>query len=208
MALLALVPAWVYLTQRRRHVPSGSRTTLSELLELVSVAAVTTGVAALLVTVASAANFPGTLSLTRWARDGDPYLAAHPLRAALNLSGVLALAAAAAYGLCRLKYRESPEHDQDGDVWWKAFDKRPKGTWHYVGVMLDDGNLIEGLLVSFSTETALTGESRDIALKRPIRLTAPGGQAVPQAIDRIVIPQHTIRFVTVVHASIPAPLLP
>lgn len=203
LILLALLPAWVYLTRRRRHIPSGARTSVSELLELVAVAVVTTGATTLAAIIAADSNVRGTVSLTLWRRDGVGYLAEHATRVALNVTVVLAVASAAAYGLARIRYRGPAEHDADGDVWWKAFDDRPKGSIHYVGVMCDDGTLIEGQLVSFATETARTGEQRDVAIARPIRVTAPGRPPTMKDIDRVVIPERTIRYVTDVHTTPP-----
>ena len=201
---LGLVPAWVYLSRRRQHVPAGARTTMSELLELFSVAVLTTGVALLVGVLASGLHAPGVVSIAQWTRRGSPYFAAHPVAVALNLAAVLAVAAGAAFALSWWRYRGVPEHDPDGDVWWKAFSHRPPGRWHYVAVALDDGIVIEGLLISYATEVALNGESRDVALGRPIRVTSSSGVKTAQDVDRIVVPEKSIRYVTSRYVDVPA----
>jgi hypothetical protein len=61
------------------------------------------------------------------------------------------------------------EYLASGNVWIHSIGARPRGTHPYLGVHLKDGCLVEGPAHSF----ALDDEgNRDLALARPIRITA------------------------------------
>lgn len=195
LLLLALVPGWVYLSVRHRKLPAQARTALSELLELVTASIGTTGPVTLIWLLASTSGLPGLVRSSAWLADPGAYTIAHTRLVAANAAAILVLACALAFIIASLQYRRFPDHG-GGDAWWHALRDRPQGTSHYAAVTLDDGVVIEGFLLAFGTEVGLTGDPRDIALARPIRVTAAGGRAVAQEVDRLVIAERHIRFVS------------
>lgn len=202
--LLGLVPGWVFWSLRSRHVPRGSRSTLSEVLELLAVGVLTTGVALFGWVLVDGLRLRWLLSASGWASGGGTYITRHLLQAAYTAALVMACACAAALGLSKLVHRGKGTHDPDGIVWWNAFQDNAAGQWPYVGVMLDNGVLVEGLLTGFTTDNT-AGTGRDLSLKAPIRVTPDGASAgIRQQVDRIVIPERVTRFVTVRCVSLPS----
>jgi hypothetical protein len=200
--LLGLVPGWIFWTLRSRYRPRGSRTNLAEVLELVAVSALTTGAAIAIWVLTDGLRIPGVLSPSDWARSGDSYLVDHLVSAVVTLALIVVLACALSLLLHKAIHRGKGEHDAEEFVWWKAFTDRPKGTFPYVGLMLDDGVFIEGFLRAFTTEGSESG--REIALAAPIRVAAKDGAPVKQTVDGVVVPEQVIRYVTVLHTNPPS----
>lgn len=203
LVLLGLVPGWVFWSLGARHHPRGSRSTLSEVLELVAVGVLTTGVALLVWVLVDGLRVQSLLSASGWATGGEPYLTRHIPQAAFTAFLVMVCASGAAFGLSKSVHRGPRIHDPGGVVWWNAIQDHAVGQQAYVGVMLDDGMLVEGLITGFTTDDT-AGTGRDLALAAPIRVT-PGGAAtsVRQQVDRILIPERLTRWVTVRYVDVP-----
>lgn len=207
LLLLSLVPGWAYLRLRERLRPQSRTGGIHELLEVLAVGLATTGVSAAFVAVAPHAWFPFLIDLDAWARGGNDYLRSHVRPVIVTGIFVLALAHFTAYLVYRLqKLRLPAEFRAQQSVWVHALGTRPKGKVPYVGVQLRDGLLIEGVLHSFSLDEAEMGE-RDVALQRPIRITAKRGERPSQLpnLDRLVVPGGSIDYITVIHLQEASP---
>ena len=201
LLVLALVPGWLYLRLVERLQPPSRTSGLHQLLEVLAVGVATTGVSAMAVVLIPHRLLPFVLDVPAWVAKGDGYLRMHVRPAASAVALVFAVAVLLAYGLYRLRARRKPaEFSSQGDVWIHSIGERPVGKHPYIGLQLNDGRLVEGPLHSF-TFGAETGK-RDIALSRPIRVTAKGG-AAPQPLpnlDRLVVPESKIEMITVILA--------
>ena len=197
--LLALVPGWLYLRLVSRIRAPSSQSSLHETLEVLAVGVATTGVSALGVVLTPHHMLPFTLDIEVWSAQGTEYLKRHPTEAAWTLVMILGLALLIAVGLYGLQALFKPaEFSSSESVWIRAIGVRPKEMIPYVGVHVRDGRLIEGVLFAYAL-----GESdrRDIALKRPIRISAPNGSTPVKLpnLDRLVIPDSEISFIAVAH---------
>lgn len=194
LLLLALIPGWLYLRLQERLRPPSGTTGLGELLEVVAVGLATTGISAVAVALSPHCLAPFLLDVDAWSAGGDAYLRAHVRLALSSLVVVLLLAVGVAYGLYWLQRRRLPaEFRPQGNVWVHALGARPKGTVPWVGLQLADGRLVEGLLHGYTLDGST--DERDVALSRPIRVTAPSGNA-PQALqnlDRLIVPDRKHR---------------
>lgn len=201
LVVLALAPGWYYirLTSRlRARTKTGG---LQELLEFVSIGALTTGAAVLIVVLLPHRWHGWTLDLDQWTRDGTTYLRAHVRNAGFSVATVLLLALAIAtllYVVQRLW--KLSEFRPDGNVWVHSLGTRPKGTSPWVAVHLQTGQLVEGVLHSYSIEDL--GSDRDIALRRPIRVSSADG-AIPEwlGLDRFIVSRDKIDYMTVIHLN-------
>lgn len=196
LILLGLVPGWVFWSRRARRTPRGARSSLSEVLELVAVGVLTTGVALVGWVLCDGLRLPWLLSATGWAVGGEPYLGHHVEQAVTTAAIVMAVASFAAYMLSKVGPKVEGSHDPDGIVWWNAFQGHATGLIPYVGVMMEGGVLIEGRLTGFTTDSG-DGTGRDLALASPIRVTPQGKVSVKQEIDRIIIPERLACYITV-----------
>jgi hypothetical protein len=201
LLLLALIPGWLYLRLQERLRPPSGTTGLGELLEVVAVGLATTGVSAVALALWPYRFAPILLDVDAWSAGGDAYLRDHVRPALGSLVAVLLLAVGIAYGLYWLQQRRLPtEFRPQGNVWVHALGARPKGTVPWVGLQLDDGRLVEGVLHSYTLDGST--DERDVALSRPIRVTTQPGDA-PQALghlDRLIVPDRSIVHISVVHA--------
>jgi len=199
--LLGLVPGWVFLTLQSKQSPRGTQSLLMEAVGLVAVGILTTGVAVLMWVWAGNLDLPWLLSASGWARGGSVYLLTHLSQVALTIALAVAFSCLLAFGLAKLFYRGKGMHNPDGIVWWGAFREGVRyGEQPFVGVMMDDGVLIEGLLTGFTTDDK-DSTGRDLALARPINVTWPGGNSIRQNIDRILIPERIMRYVTIIYVN-------
>lgn len=200
VALTALIPAWFYGLRTESVRPRGSRSSLTEILELLAVAAVTTGPPALVAALAPDWWRARVFDPSRWLTDGTPYLAEHLRGAAAELALILLVAVGIAEGLAWLARNGVPdEFHPAGTVWSRALAERPDGTYPWVGVMLQDGTLVEGVLKTIDLSSS--GDDRDLALAAPIRVT-PSGSGLAQrhlTLDRVVIPAREIRWISALH---------
>lgn len=197
VVLLALVPGWVFLRLRQRHDPQNQPAGLNQLLEVFAVGVVTTGTVSLALAYIPHAWLPFLVDLDAWADRGGAYAADHPRQLLATGATVLVLASLLAWGGDRVLQRQRTELYLGPGVWVYALRKRPAGTVPYLGLMLQDGTLIEGVLHSFSLEAS---ETRDVALDAPIRVRSPGAAEPTQtALQRVVVPERETRYITVLH---------
>jgi hypothetical protein len=78
VALLALVPGWVFLRLRQRHTPMPQPAGLGQLLEVLGVGLATTGTAAAVLVAVPHRWLPFLADIDAWALAGGGYAAAHP----------------------------------------------------------------------------------------------------------------------------------
>ncbi|TDW17875.1 DUF6338 family protein [Kribbella kalugense] len=199
LVVLALVPGWYYIRLTSRLRARTKTTGLQELLEFVSVGALTTGTAVLIVVLLPHRWHPWTLDVDRWTSGGATYLRAHPRNAGWSVVTVLLLALVIAtllYAVQRLW--KGSEFRPDGNVWVYSLGTRPKGMYPWVAVQLQNGQLVEGVLHSYTIEDL--GSDRDIALRRPIRVSA-GGFSIPEwlGLDRFIVSRDKIDYISVTH---------
>lgn len=201
VVLLALVPGWLYLRLRSQLRPTSRRSTLDELLEVVAVGFGTTGVAALAVALVPHSWLPFTLNIDEWAYLGETYLRDNVRGAAATAAVILGVALAIASLLHLVDRRNRrPEFHPEGSVWVLSLGARPEGKVPWVGLTLDDGRLVEGVLHSFSLETQT--DDRDVALMGPLRVRSPNeleGRWVK--VDRLIVPYRRIDHIVVLHVD-------
>lgn len=196
VALLALVPGSIFLRLRQRHAPAQQSAGLGQLLEVIGVGLATTGTAAAVLVVVPHRWLPFLADIDAWALTGGAYAAAHPRNVVASAAALLLLACCLAAAADRVTRRERTEIRLGPGVWVHALRERPEGTQPYLALALNDGTLVEGLLHSFSLEPS---EVRDLALRAPIRVTPLGGACGRVAVERIVVPEREIRYITVQH---------
>lgn len=203
LVLLGLVPGWVFWSQRARRTPRGSRSPLSEVLELVAVGVLTTGVALVAWVLCDGLHWSWLLSATGWADGGWSYLSRHVVQAVTTAAIVMVLSSVAALLLSKLGPKVEGSNDPDGIVWWNVFHDHADGLKPYVGVMMEDGLLIEGRLSRFTTDNA-AGTGRDLALASPIKITPQGKTvSIKQVTERVIIPERLIRYINVLYLPDP-----
>jgi len=199
LIVLALVPGWVYLRLVERLRPRSTDSPLNQLLEVLAVGAVTTGVSALVVSLLPHRWLPITLDVDAWAAGGPDHLREHWQQAAITAAVIFALATIIAVGLYRLRALSKPAEFVSHANWVQSLGERPPNKAPYVGLHLEDGRLVEGELYSYSLDEDPT--KRDITLAKPIRITADGtveAQWLP-GLDRLIVPAGKIALITVVH---------
>jgi hypothetical protein len=197
LLMLALVPGWVYLRLRQRHTAISQASGLAQLLEVLAVGLGTTGIAVLVFVLLPHKWLPFTVDVDAWADQGTGYVRANPRMVLTTGAGVLFIACAGSWLLDRALRRQQSELYLGPGVWVYALRERPKSMLPYLGVMLQDGTLAEGLLHSCSLEAS---EVRDVALRAPIRITDPGQHTPrPVQVERLVLPERDIRYITVLH---------
>lgn len=199
VALAALIPAWFYERRTESVHPRGTRSSLTEVLELLAVAAVTTGPPALAAALAPDWWGAHVFDLSRLLTEGTSYLADHLRGAAVELALILVIAVLLAEGLAWLARKGVPdEFHPAGAVWSHALAERPYGTYPWIGVMLQDGTLVEGVLKTI--DLGSIGDDRDLALAAPVRVTPPGDVAHGHPhLHRVVIPAREIRWISAMH---------
>jgi hypothetical protein len=196
---LALVPGWYYLRLMSRLRARTRLAGISELLEIVSVGALTTGTAALIVVIVPHRLHPFTVDIDRWAAEGSAYLRASARNGGWTVATVVILALLIATLLFLAQRRWNPsEFRLDGNVWVQALGSRPSGTLPWVGLHLQDGRFVEGILHSYTVEDI--GDDRDVALRRPIRFTDRDyGEPTVLEVDRLIVPRGQIDYISVIH---------
>jgi hypothetical protein len=180
--------------------PRARRSSLTEVLELLAVAAITTGPPALAAAIAPDWWRSHVFDVSRLLTEGTAYLAGHLRGAAVELVLILVVAVLLAEVLARLARKGVPdEFHPAGADWSRALAERPDGTYPWVGVMLQDGTLVEGVLKTIDLTSS--GDDRDLALAAPIRVTPPGrtyAQRHP-TLERVVVPAREIQWITAMH---------
>ncbi|SDQ37943.1 DUF6338 family protein [Quadrisphaera sp. DSM 44207] len=197
LALLALVPGWLFLQLRRRHAPLQQSAGLGQLLEVLAVGLATTGIAGVVLAFLPHRWVPFLVDLQAWADLGGSYATANPRRILATATVLLVLASLLAWTGDRVFRRQRTELYLGPGAWVHALRERPKGTVPYLGLALQDGTLVEGLMHSCSLEAS---ETRDVALMAPIRVTPPTAtEANTVDMQRLVVPEREIRYITVLH---------
>jgi hypothetical protein len=196
---LALVPGWLYLRLRKRVQPPSSATGLSQLLEVVAVGLLTTGISVFVLSLIPHRWLPWLIDLETWAAVGNDHLRHNVRNSMISVAVVLGLASLVAFALHLLQRSGSDRFDPESSVWGQALGRRPEGTAPWVGLQLRDGPFVEGVLhsLSFGHEDQ---DERDIALTCPIRVTDDGGPARSVEIDRVIVPGREILYISVIHA--------
>jgi Family of unknown function (DUF6338) len=202
--LLALLPGWIFfrLTETRCERPDRSQ--LAELLEFAAAGFSTTAVSTLAVASLSLIRgFSWLFNVDAWAHARNQYLGDHLGSALVSVALIIALSCTLAFGLFVLLHGRRPEggsFNAGGTVWVAALTA-PNGKMSTVGAYLHDGSIIEGVLFCC---TAGTGDGpREVALTAPIRVTRPNGNPYNVPVNRIVILESEIAFMTVGHVPKP-----
>jgi hypothetical protein len=203
VALLGLVPGWIFLVRREKYLRSAPRSGLGELLQVASVGLGLTGAAIVIWSVVAEAIAPfGFISLDEWARYGASYLGSYPRHLVLTVALVLSTACGLAWLLALGIYRSLRAAYQPGSPWEQAFSGVPEGKALWLGLKMQDGPLIEGLLHNFDVAEASEG-NRDIVLTRPIYVTEKETRERTD-LERLVVSSEHITYVSAVHMSVPS----
>ncbi|MFJ6537476.1 DUF6338 family protein [Paenarthrobacter sp. NPDC091711] len=204
LGLLGLVPGWIFLVSRERYVRTPPRSGLGELLQVSSAGLGLTGTAFLLWSLFSEVLAPaGFISLEQLGRSNSGYLENHPRHVVMTVAVILIVACLLALLLAWILRRNVPASYQPGSPWEQAFAGVPKGKFVWVGVQLNEGELIEGVLHSFDVAEATDGD-RDIVLSAPIYVSQDQ-ERVTRPLDRVVISSDKIDHISAIYVDIPKP---
>src|SRR6266704_1123070 len=202
LALLALLPGWLFVRLAERRGPRPERSSLAELLELAAVGFSAMAVSALVVVSLSLAIHPWLFDVKAWAHERHQYLGEHLVPALVSTAFAIILSCVFVMLLYLAFYsRRSAGFKPGSSVWVDCFGNVPKDQQNWLGVHRRDGSLIEGLLLSYPAGS--DENAREISLTKPIRLTPQGGQKFILPIDRVVIPGEEITAVTIIHVPQP-----
>lgn len=201
LAVLGLLPGWIFLVKREKHLRGATRSGFGELLQVAVVGVGLTGTALLIWSIISEAIAPfGFVSLNELARAGGPYLAAHPRHVISTLALVLSAACLLAVLLAGYIYRSLHDAYKPGSSWEQAFSGVPQGKGIWLGIQLTEGPLVEGVLHSFDIAEASDG-NRDIVLTHPIYVTVDDGRGITE-LDRLVISSEHMQYMSAIHISL------
>lgn len=198
LLLLALLPGWLFLQWRSAHQGAPPRTGLDQFFEVLSVGLITTGASALIWIICSTSfRISWVLDAQRTFLDGSGYVEQRIAAAAWTTAIVMTGAVLLAYALHRLVHRRNPATFTREPVWVATLGRR-EGDVPWVGLKLRDGRLVEGILYSYPTGEQR--ECRDIALQRPIRVTADvvGASAVMTELTRVIINERDIQSISLI----------
>lgn len=180
--LLSLVPGWLFLrltetARRPRH-----QSDLQEVLELVTVGVLTTGLAV----AGIALTCPGGALDLEVSPD-----TAHELRKLAGyVVGTFALALFLAWVFARIAIWRSPapKSSLGTSVWWDVLraEKVPDGMAPYAMVTLNDNTTVEGIVATYTWQSD-TSHYRDIALRAPIRFPVGDGKSRKPPYDFLII---------------------
>jgi Family of unknown function (DUF6338) len=202
LALLALLPGWLFVRLAERRGPRPERSSLAELLELAAVGFSAIAVSALAVAGLSFAIHSWLFDVREWAHERHQYLGEHLGSALISTALGVVLSCVLVVLLYLVIYgRRSAGFKPGSSVWVDTLGSAPRDKQNWLGVQRRDGSLIEGLLLSYPAGS--DEDIREISLTRPIRLTPEGGQPFDLPIDRVVIPGEEIIAVTVIHVPKP-----
>lgn len=200
LALLGLVPGWIFLIRREKYLRGASRSGLGELLQVSAVGVGLTGAALLLWALFAELLAPfGFVSLDELARLGGAYMASHPRHVISTFALVLGGACGLAWGLTWLAYRSLHDAYKPGSPWEQAFTGVAKDATLWLGIAMKEGPLVEGVLHSFDIGEASEG-NRDIVLSRPIYVTEKENRSLT-SLDRLVVSSDEIQYLSVVHVA-------
>lgn len=204
--LLALLPGWIFVRLAETKSERPDRSQLAELLELAAVGFSTIAVSALAVASLSIAkSFSWLFNIEAWAHARNQYLGDHLGAALVSMTLIIILSCVLAVGLFfALHGRRSGDgiFSAGGTVWVAALTTAPIGMMNAIGVHHHDGTIVEGLFLGC---TAGTGDGpREVSLTAPIRVTPANGEPYATPVNRIVILDTEIAYMTVRHVVKPA----
>jgi hypothetical protein len=143
----------------------------------------------------------GLISLEELGRSESGYLEGHPRHVIMTVAGILLLACLLAILLAWFLHRRVPAAYQPASPWEQAFAGVPEGKFVWVGVQLNDAELVEGVLHSFDVAEASDGD-RDIVLSAPIYVTKDEVRA-QNGLDRLVISSDKIAHISTIYVDVP-----
>lgn len=195
---LALVPGYVYLQLSQRFRVPTAKSALAEVLELVTMGLVTTGVALL----AFGLRFPAWLGRTLQTLNSSPadlssneITSAARFNLALVLSATLIALMLAGLTILIRKRTYSPS------VMHATLGLDRKGYGRHVGILLKDGTTVHGVLHAYSMSDS--DADRAVALKGPLRWER-AEKKIALPFDYYVATGEQIAGLTMKHVSDPA----
>lgn len=203
LLLFALIPGWLHQQLMKRTRLRGSVSALEEVLELVAVGLLTTGVPLVVLALLPPQSHGPLVDIGAWVREGSVYFGLHLRRVAASSVLLLAVACALAWGLYRIRCRgRRGEYEPSMSIWTYALGDRPKGKTPYVCLSLKDGREVEGQLASFSLSESAR-EERDIALGSPIKIKGKGASEAVAAlgVERLIVNAADIHLILVAHVN-------
>lgn len=196
--LFSLIPGWWFLRRTESSRRPRDLSALQEVLELVGVGLLTTG----LTVVLGLLIRPQLVLRHKW-----PANTAGEIRLDVALVlGTIFIATLLAEVAARVTRRLDPAPDSEVNigVWWAILrpEKVPVGQLAYVALSLKDGDTVEGVLDTYTWAPDVA--HRDIALKGTIKFTQPVAGRLwrrPSSVtkttpyDRLVVPEAQIKHV-------------
>lgn len=202
--LLSLIPGWWFLRRTESRRRPRHLSTLQEILELVGVGMLTTGLSVGL----------GLLARPSLVLDhGFPAHTAGEIRMDVGLVlGALAGATLLAEIGAQIIRRRNPDDSSQINIgpWWSVMrrDNIPPDQLSYVAVAFADGSTIDGVLHNYTWSPDST--HRDVALRKPITITKPGARlwlkqaalvVINAPYDYIVIPATEIKHLALKYVA-------
>ena len=198
LAVLGLLPGWMFLVMREKHRRGATRSGLGELLQVAAVGVGLTGAALVAWSIMSEVIAPlGFVSINEFASAGETYLAAHPRHVISTLALILSVACLLALLLAAFMYRSLHDAYKPGSSWEQAFSHTPQGKTVWLGIQLKEGPLVEGILHSFDIAEASEG-NRDVVLRPPIYVTVDDDRGITQ-LDRLVIGSEHVQYMSAIY---------
>lgn len=203
--LLSLIPGWWFLRRTEACRRPRQLSSLQEVLELVGVGVLTSGLA-----VGLGLLIHPQLVLDRDFPPGTP--GEVRMDVALVIGSLLAatLLAEAAARIMR-RGASTDESEMNVGPWWSVMRRAavPSGHLPCISLTLSDGTTIDGILHNY-TWSPDSGH-RDVALLRPIRITRPsvvvGGVKNPPVVvdtpyEHLIVPEAEIKHIALMYAPI------
>lgn len=197
LILLALIPGWVYYTQKEQYLPSTPRNGLGEILQVAAAGLAFTGLSLCgWMALSPSITHWGFFDFDAWARIGQNYLTSNPATTVYSLGLIIGVAVGLALLLSWGQRRKVPRRYSSSPTWEQTLGTGPKNQAAWVGVETTDDRLIEGFLHSYDLDAPGEGP-RDIALKKPIFVGPAAGPRLTSEVERVLVSSTEIRHVTV-----------
>lgn len=170
--LLSLIPGWRFLRRTEASRRPRNLSSLQEILELVTVGLLTTGVAI----GAGLLLWPDLLLDRDFPAETHGEVRLYVGLAFATLSTATLLAEVAAWFVRRA--HPAPKSEFNIGVWWSVMrpEAVPDGHLPYIAIERSDGVTVEGVLHTYTWSPDVT--HRDVALRKPVKFTQPAGRRI------------------------------
>jgi Family of unknown function (DUF6338) len=201
--LAGIGPGYVYVRIAERREPQVRRSALLEAAGLLVIGGLTTGLAALIVLIATDAT--GLMNVEALIKYGTRYVASEPLPVLVAVFITLLLSYTGAIGLALIVYRgRKATVYPNRSVWWEAIGEAKNAGPVFATLELRDGRVVDGYVHAYTIDPDT--DRRDMSLQRPI-FVRPSGRVdrTPLNVDYLVLPDTEIVYVSLQRAGVHDP---